>query len=238
MVFTDHESKFELFDVEKRQVRYFDRINITGWNWGVPMTFSWSSDSQWLAYNKPNMDNMNVVMIYNVLKDESHQVTSGMFMDYLPTFDRKGDFLYFFSQREISQPKYADAGLTFTYQDTAVLHAVPLRKDVSNPFKAKSDEEEPEKGKKDEEKDKDKDGDSGEKPEGNDPNDSDRKEPEKEIGNDESSDSAQKNDEKENEKEDKDKEKLKPVDIDLENMEMRAFRVPIKRGRFAYIGVK
>jgi len=237
MVFTDHESKFYLFDVEQRQVRYFDRINITGWNWGVPMHFSWSSDSQWLTYNKPNMDNINVVMIYNVQKDESHQTTSGMFMDYLPTFDRKGDFLYFFSQREISQPKYADTGLTFTYQDTAVLHAVPLRKDVSNPFKAKSDEEEADKDEKDKEKDKDKDGDSGEKPDSKDPNDTDGKEAEKENGNDESCESVDKDDEKDDEKDDKDDEKPKPVEIDLENMEMRSFRVPIKRGRFGYISV-
>jgi len=239
MVFTDHESKFYLFDVEKRQVRYFDRINITGWNWGVPMHFSWSSDSQWLTYNKPNMDNMNVVMIYNVLKDESHQATSGMFMDYLPTFDRKGDFLYFFSQREISQPKYADSGLTFAYQDTAVLHAVPLRKDVSNPFKAKSDEEEPDKDEKDKEKDKKKDNDSGDKPESVDPNNTDGKECEEESKDEENQcdESADEDEEKPDGKKDKDKDKPKPVEIDLENMEERSFRLPVKRGQFWYMAV-
>lgn len=224
MVFADHESKFYLFDVEQRQVRYFDRINITGWNWGVPMHFSWSSDSQWLTYNKPNSDNLNVIMLYNVRKDESHQVTSGMFMDYLPTFDRKGDFLYFFSQREISQPKYADSGLTFTYQDTSLLHAVPLRKDVSNPLKAKSDEEQLEKDKED---DEDNDDDCSEKSECEDPNDTDSEESE-----DKSND-----DEKDDEKKDKDEEKSKPVEIDVENMEKRAFRLPIKRGRFSYLAI-
>jgi len=238
MVFADHESKFYLFDVEQRQVRYFDRINITGWNWGVPMHFSWSSDSQWLTYNKPNMDNMNVIMLYNVREDESHQVTSGMFMDYLPTFDREGNFLYFFSQREISQPKYADTGLTFTYQDTAVLHAVPLRTDVSNPFKAKSDEEQIDKDEKDEEEDKEKDEDSGEKPESEDLNDENGEESENSSIDDEKScESSEENDEIEDENEEKDEEKSEPLEIDLENMEMRAFRVPIKRGRFGYLGV-
>ncbi len=235
MVLTDHESKFYLFDVELRKIRYFDRVNMTGWRWGVPMQFRFSSDSQWLTYTKPNMDNMNVVMLYNIPKDELHQITSGMFVDYLPTFDRKGDFLYFFSEREVSRPKYADAGLTFTYQDTAVLHAMPLRKDVSNPFKAKSDEEEADKDNKDKEKDKDKEDDPGDgkKPEGEDPNDTDGKESEK--SDDESCESTDKNDEKEDEKKDKDKEEPKPVEIDMENMEMRAFRVPIERGRFAYL---
>jgi tricorn protease len=238
MAFTDHESKFYLFDVEQRKVRYFDRVNMTGWRWGVPMQFNWSSDSQWLTYTKPNLDNMNIIMLYNVLKDELHQITNGMFVDYLPTFDRKGDFLYFFSEREISDPKYEDAGLAFTYQDTAVLHAIPLRKDVSNPFKAKSDEEEIDKDKKDKDKDKDKDGDSGKKPDGEDPNSLNDKESENKSSEDEEScESADKEDKKEDEEKDKEKEKPKPIDIDREDMEKRAFRLPIKRGRFTYIGV-
>ena len=35
----------------------------------------------------------------------------------------------------------------------------------------------------------------------------------------------------------KDKEETKPVEIDLENTESRAFRMPIKRGRFSYLAV-
>ena len=141
MVFTDHESQFHLLELETRKVRNFDRINITGWRMGAPLAFRWSPDSQWLTYSRPDKDNVRVVLIYNVQKDELHQVTQGMFADYLPTFDRKGEFLYFFSEREISQPEYADAGLTFVYKDTSILHAIPLRKDVPNPFKAVSDEE-------------------------------------------------------------------------------------------------
>ncbi|MEJ2701104.1 MAG: S41 family peptidase [Sedimentisphaerales bacterium] len=236
MVFVDHETKFYVFNVEERKVRYFDRVNITGWNWGVPRRFSWSSDSQWLAYNRPNMDNMNIVMLYNVQKDECHQVTNGMFMDYLPTFDRKGDFLYFFSECEISRPKYADSGLTFIYDDTSVLHALPLRKDVPNPLKAKSDEEEVKKDTDDEAKDDDKDEEKKDEEEkgksevescDKDPNDTAGKECDKDKGKEEDEEKA----------EDKDKEKTKSVEIDLEDMEARAYRLPVKRGRFGYMAV-
>jgi len=241
MVFADHKSKFYVFNVEQRKVRYFDRINITGWRWGVPRRFRWSSDSQWLTYTKPNLDNMNVVMLYNVQKDELRQVTKGMFVDYLPTFDRKGEFLYFFSEQEISQPKYADAGLTFIYEDTAVLHAIPLRKDVSNPFKAKSDEEKPKKDDKDEqdeeedEKDKDKEDKDDDEAKGKDPDDSDSEEPKKQDEDKQPNEPADEDEKKEDGK--KEKAEPKPVEIDLENMEARAFRVPIKRGSFSYLGV-
>jgi tricorn protease len=246
MIFTDHESRFYVFNVEQREIRYFDRVNISGWRWGVPRTFSWSSDSQWLTYTRPNKDNMNVVMLYNIAKDELHQVTNGMFVDYLPTFDRKGDFLYFFSEREISRPKYADGGLTFIYDETAVLHAIPLRKDVSNPFKAKSDEEEAEKDEKDEEdkkeedkdkkekgKDKDKETDGDKEAECEDPNDTDKEESA------ESTKPEDKDEKKTNGKKDKDKDKdkVKPVKIELENMEASCYRLPIKRGGFYYLEV-
>ena len=243
MVFSDHESKFYVFNVEQREVRYFDRINIAGWRWGVPREFRWSSDSQWLCYTKPNLDNMNVVMLYNVQKEQLHQVTEGMFVDYLPVFDRKGDFLYFFSEREISEAEYADAGLTFIYEDTAVLHALPLRLEVSNPFKAKSDEEEPKKEDKDEEDEDDEKDKEGDKDEGDeedeDSDDSDSEEPKKEDEDKgkESDECADKDDEEKDDEKEKDKEKIKLVEIELEDMEARAFRVPIERGRFSYLAV-
>jgi tricorn protease len=234
MVFTDHESKFYVFNVEQHQARYFDRINITGWNWGVPMQFSWSSDSQWLAYNRPNLNNMNVIMLYNVQKDETHQVTSGMFMGYLPTFDRKGDFLYFFSENEISRAKRADSGLTFIYDDTSILHALPLRPDVPNPLKAKSDEEEPKKEAKDEGKD-DKDKKDGEQEKDTNDDKACEKDP-----NDTGGKECEQKDKNVNEKKDEDKkekEKTKPVEINMENMEARAYRLPVKRGSFGYLAV-
>ncbi len=244
MLFSDHESKFYVFNVEKREVRYFDRVNISGWRWGVPRMFSWSSDSQWITYTKPDKDNMNVVMLYNASQDELHQITNGMFVDYLPTFDRKGDFLYFFSERDISRAKYADAGLTFIYDDTAVLHAIPLRKDISNPFKAKSDEEEAEKDEKEDEdkkdedkdkkekdKDKEKDTNGDKESECEDPNDADKEESA------ESEKSEDKDEKKTDDKKDKDKEKIKPVEIELENMEARCYRLPVKRGQFYYLAV-
>jgi tricorn protease len=118
------------------------------------------------------------------------------------------------------------------------LHAIALRKDVSNPFKAKSDEEEPDKQKKakkdNDKKDKEEKSKEDGNPECEDPNKADDKESGDKAQSDES---VNKDGEKPAGKKDKEKEKIKPVDIDLEAMEARAFRVPIKRGRFSYLGV-
>jgi len=224
LVLVDHETKFYLFNVKNQEVRQFDQVDISGWRSGSPLTFSWSSDSAWLTYTKSNLDSTDVIVLYDVKNDESHSVTSGMFNDSLPAFDRKGDFLYFVSQRDITQPTSSDLGLTFVYRDTGLLHAIPLRADVENPFRAKSDEEDSI----DEDNDADKkDTDEDSKDESkvtetaaDDPNDPD------EVT----------SDAKEASKEKKDAD-TEPIKIDLTNMEQRAFRLPVPRGRFSYLEV-
>ncbi len=68
------------------------------------------------------------------------QVTDDMFNDSSPTFDRKGEYLYFASNRHFGSPMYEDLGTTFIYGKTEILIAMPLRKDVKNPLLPKSDE--------------------------------------------------------------------------------------------------
>ena len=100
-----------------------------------------SHDSRWLTYaatdeTKP----VSAIWLYNVETDEQHQVTSAVFNDTGPVFDRKGDYIYFSSARQFS-PTYSDLDTSFVYNQSEVLLAVPLRKDVENPWLPKSDEE-------------------------------------------------------------------------------------------------
>lgn len=227
IAFSDHESKYYVMNIETKKITQFDRENISGWRWGAPLQFKWSPDSQWITYTRPTLDNMNVVMLYNVQEDQRYQVTSGMFVDYLPAFDRKGEFLYFFSEREFSNPEYSDAGLTFVYNNTGILHAVPLRTDIENPLKPKSDEEtiEPE-----DEETKDEKGENGNA----------EKSEDKQV--EKQDDSANKDDadeskSKDEQKDKKDTKEIEPVRIDIENFEQRAFRLPVKRGRFGFLDI-
>lgn len=113
---------------------------------------SWSHDSKWIAYTRTCDNDQSAVWLYEVANDARHQVTSGFFYDTWPTFDRKGEWLYFASHRAFESPIYEDIGASFVYTDTDVLCAVPLNADVKYPWPVKDDEE-TWKGK-DEEKDK------------------------------------------------------------------------------------
>jgi tricorn protease len=150
----DQNGRLFLTDVEKGETKEIDKDP-----WMNQMGVSWSSDSQWMAYSKAdNGNNLGCIWIANARTGEKRQVTSNMFNSTSPTFDRKGDYRFFASNRSIEAPEYSDLDTTFIYADTSVLEMVPLRADVKSPWLVKSDEEElkaaakKEEGKKDEEK--------------------------------------------------------------------------------------
>ena len=102
----------------------------------------WSGDSRWLTWSRPTEDSLNgCIWIYDTESGEKHRVTSGFFSDTSPVFSRKGDFLFYASNREFSSPSYDHMGSTFIYDDTARLIAVPLNEEVENPWLIEPDEE-------------------------------------------------------------------------------------------------
>jgi tricorn protease-like protein/C-terminal processing protease CtpA/Prc len=109
--------------------------------WNEPGRPSWSHDSRWLAYAKTSDQKpISTIWLYNLETDEHHQVTSGVFPDSSPVFDRKGEYLYFASTRSFS-PTYSDVDTTFIYNQSQVLLAVPLTSEIESPYIPKSDEE-------------------------------------------------------------------------------------------------
>ena len=63
-------------------------------------------------------------------------MTAGYFNDTWPTFDREGEYLYFASQREFTNPIYEDNGTTWVYTNTDRLYACLCADDVPSPLAA------------------------------------------------------------------------------------------------------
>ena len=176
---------------------------------------NWSHDSKWLCYAKSTDTRApsSHVWVYNVEDGTRRQLTTGYFADSSPVFDRKGEYIYFSSNRKFSGPKYEDLGTTFIYSGTEVLLAMPLRSDIEHPYLEKSDEEEWEDedkdkknkkgddGDEDQSEDKDEDADEDESEEGGDDEDGDDDE---EEGDDESDDEDEDGDDDEDGDEDED----------------------------------
>jgi tricorn protease len=103
---------------------------------------SWSPDSRWLAYEKMDEPStQTAIWIANLETGKKKRVTHPMFGASSPTFDRKGEFLFYVAQNSIDNPEYADIDGTFAYRESTRVLMVPLRKDVKNPWLPESDEE-------------------------------------------------------------------------------------------------
>lgn len=171
----------------------------------------WSSDSNWITFAcADGLVKRMGIWLYNVETKEKHKVTSGMFNDTWPVFDREGKYLYFASQRDVSRPLYEDLGTTWIYTQTDRLYAVPLTAEVKSPVLPESDEE----TFADEEDGKDENGKKDEK-----------------------KDEADKKDDGDKKEDEDEKEEVEPVKIDIEGFENRAIVLPVKRGTFSQLDV-
>jgi tricorn protease len=212
MVFQDQAGRIWLHTIESGNTQELDRDP-----GGHPGRVSWSHDSNWIAYTKESETRLPAVWLCNVATGEKHQVTSGFFADSRPTFDRKGEFLYFASNRVFARPTYDDFHSSWVYENTDTLLMVPLRKDVESPLKLKVDEETWKEEPKDE----------GKKDDEAKPKDEEQK---PEDGNEKAKDGEkQPKDEQEKEKE--------PLKIDVEGFEGRAIRLPVPSGSFQGLAV-
>jgi tricorn protease len=239
ITFTDNTGALFVHAIDPAETKLIDRDP-----YGNMGRASWSSDSDWIAYSKAAVDQVtNAIWLYQVSKDEKTKVTAGMFNDTWPTFDRKGDYLFFASSRNFNNPIYEDLGTTFVYASTDMLFAVPLRAEIGSPWAPKSDEEKwGEEKKKEEEKAKEKEKEKGKDDKKKDDDKKDEKDKEKKAT---SVQDAEKTDAKADSKDDKDSEKKdekakdepKPVSIELEGFEKRAIASPIPKGNFTNISV-
>ena len=101
IVFTDKTGTMFLHTIEGGKT-------VTGGPGSVGRTTppSWSHDSTWITYTKRADDKAGVasVWLYELKTGNKQQITDGKFNVSSPTFDRKGEFLFFSSNRQFGPP--------------------------------------------------------------------------------------------------------------------------------------
>ena len=108
---------------------------------GLFPSVSFSHDGRYLTWSMSVDEGLTGrIHIHDRETGETRVVTSGMFDDNAPTFDRTGDWLYFTSSRRFA-PSYSDIDTTWIYDESGVLLAMSLREDVEFPWLESSDEE-------------------------------------------------------------------------------------------------
>lgn len=120
------------------------------------MEYEFSPDGKWLAYTKREANHYQAIYLYSVEAGETRAVTTGFADDSEPTWDPKGKYLYFLSNRSINP--IMD---TFDQQHITTRATKPciliLAKDGKSPLLPEELLEEPKKAReKEEEKDDEK----------------------------------------------------------------------------------
>jgi tricorn protease len=94
---------------------------------------AWSSDARWLAYGYPDTTQTSIIKLCRVESGETTAVTTPVLYDSAPAFDPEGRYLYFIGQRDFD-PVYDDIQFDLSFPKASRPFAVPLRRDVPDPF--------------------------------------------------------------------------------------------------------
>ena len=100
---------------------------------------SWSPDSRWLAYGKPEIEGMDRIHLYSLDAKKTVPVTDSWYYSAAPSFSRDGKYLFFVSDRDFS-PVYSQTEWNHAYLAMSRVCFVTLAKATKSPFAPKSDE--------------------------------------------------------------------------------------------------
>ncbi|MEQ9006509.1 MAG: PDZ domain-containing protein, partial [Ekhidna sp.] len=139
VAFVNQAMEFNYFDLSSRQTIKMDQGSYLFHGGLGNYTFSWSSDSKWIAYTKENANRNNSIHVFNTQAKTSHRLTGEYYNDFSPTFDPDNKYLFFLTNRNI-RPVYSDLDNTFIYPNSTMLAAVPLTASTDSPLKPKNDE--------------------------------------------------------------------------------------------------
>ena len=134
ILWSDKKQRLQFVEVESKSVTQVAQPR----QWEI-IDYSWSPDSQWIAYSQPEEKKMATIYLYSLEKKESVPVTDGWFDSTGVTFSQNGKYLFFISERNFA-PAFSQVEFNVAYQDMAKLYLVALAKDVKSPFALKSDE--------------------------------------------------------------------------------------------------
>jgi tricorn protease len=134
LVWSDKKLRLQLVDIETKRVTQIDQATA----WEITQ-YTWSPDSKWLAYGRPEELQFTTIYLYSLESGESFPVTDGWFSSTQPEFSKNGKYLFFVSNRNFT-PRYSQTEWNHIYVDMAGIYFLTLTKDIPSPFKPRSDE--------------------------------------------------------------------------------------------------
>jgi tricorn protease len=140
LLFTDKFMKLNLLDVASKALKVVDQGEYDdGWErWGI-QDYTWTPDSKWIAYTKKVANTNEVILLYSMETGKITPVTDEMTQSWSPSFDPKGRYLYFLSNRSYA-PTMGVIDQDHIFLNMTTPYIVVLKDGAPSPFAAESDE--------------------------------------------------------------------------------------------------
>jgi len=134
IVYTDERKRLRLLEVATGTIADVDTSRQDGFD---GLTFS--PDSRWLAYTKVTGNNVPSLWVYDVAEGNTKLLLAATRPNFSPSFDPKGRYLYFLSNRDYQLTNSAYE-FNYLYTNATRVYALPLTKDTPALFPSDSDE--------------------------------------------------------------------------------------------------
>ncbi len=134
IAFSDKSTTLYYVDINSKIITKIDKSG-----YGDIAFFSWSPDSNWLAYEKTEKNRLSSVFLYSLKNKKIYRVTSYLTNDGSPIFSPDGKYLYFASLRDFNAT-LDSFDMNFTYNNMTKICFVTLSKDAKSPLLPTNDE--------------------------------------------------------------------------------------------------
>src|SRR6476620_9449564 len=134
LLWSDRLQRLRYVDVATKAVTEVDQDK-----WGEIQSYNWSPDSQWIAWARPEQNDLPRVYIYSVANKKQAPVTDEWYASSNVVFSDDGKYLLLASARDF-KPTFGPEEFANVYLDMERIYLVTLAKDTEPPLAPRSDE--------------------------------------------------------------------------------------------------
>jgi tricorn protease len=134
LLWADRLQRLRYVDVTSKTVTQVDQDKF-----GEIQSYDWSPDSQWIAWARPEENDMPRVYIYSVANKKQTPITDEWYGSTNVAFSDDGKYLLLASGRDF-KPTFAEDEFENVYVDMQRIYLVTLAKDTEPPLGPRSDE--------------------------------------------------------------------------------------------------
>ncbi len=134
IIWTDKMNRIQFVNTESKEITIIDQSKDGEFN-----EYSWSPDSKWVAYSKPDKMSETKIYLYELSSNKKTAVTDGWYDCGNPSFSSDGKYLFFTSNRDFN-PTYSWTEWNHSYSDMTKVYFLTLSKETKSPFEPINDD--------------------------------------------------------------------------------------------------